>query len=63
MKNTRLMAVAAAAVLALGLSACGGSASNGTGVYDCEVTNQRGENVAVFRGRSYTVKGKPSVAD
>jgi len=34
-----------------------------TGVYDCEVTNQRGENVAVFRGRSYTVKGKPSVAD
>jgi peptide/nickel transport system substrate-binding protein len=31
MKNTRLTAVAAAAVLALGLSACGGSASNGTG--------------------------------
>ena len=33
-----------------------------TGVYDCEVTNQRGERVAVFRGRSHTLKGKPSVA-
>ena len=33
-----------------------------TGVYDCEVTNQRGERVAVFRGRSYTMKGKPAVA-
>jgi acyl-CoA thioesterase len=32
-----------------------------TGVYDCEVTNQRGERVAVFRGRSYTMKGKPAV--
>jgi acyl-CoA thioesterase len=32
-----------------------------TGVYDTEVTNQRGERVAVFRGRSYTVKGKPAV--
>src|SRR6478609_10360516 len=31
MKNTRLMAVAAAAALALGLSACGGSANNGAG--------------------------------
>ena len=30
-----------------------------TGVYDCEVTNQRGERVAVFRGRSHTMKGKP----
>lgn len=30
MKNTRMMAVAAAAALALGLSACGGSASNGS---------------------------------
>ncbi|HET9644773.1 MAG TPA: hydroxyphenylacetyl-CoA thioesterase PaaI [Burkholderiaceae bacterium] len=29
-----------------------------TGVYDVEVRNQRGERVAVFRGRSYTVKGK-----
>jgi acyl-CoA thioesterase len=33
-----------------------------TGVYDTEVTNQRGERVAVFRGRSYTIKGKPAVA-
>ena len=33
-----------------------------TGVYDAEVTNQRGERVAIFRGRSYTIKGKPAVA-
>ena len=33
-----------------------------TGVYDTEVTNQRGERVAVFRGRSYTIRGKPAVA-
>jgi acyl-CoA thioesterase len=33
-----------------------------TGVYDAEVTNQRGERVALFRGRSYTIKGKPVVA-
>jgi len=33
-----------------------------TGVYDCDVTNQRGEKIAVFRGRSYTMKGKPAVA-
>jgi acyl-CoA thioesterase len=32
-----------------------------SGVYDAEVTNQRGERVAVFRGRSHTVKGKPVV--
>lgn len=32
-----------------------------TGVYDTEVTNQRGERVAVFRGRSYTIKGQPAV--
>ena len=32
-----------------------------TGVYDVEVSNQRGERIAVFRGRSYTVKGKPAV--
>lgn len=30
-----------------------------TGVYDITVTNQRGERVAVFRGRSYTMKGRP----
>lgn len=33
-----------------------------TGVYDCEVSNQRGLRIAVFRGRSHTVKGKPAVA-
>ena len=33
-----------------------------TGVYDCEVTNQRSELIAIFRGRSYTIKGKPVVA-
>ncbi len=33
-----------------------------TGVYDAEVTNQRGERVAMFRGRSYTMRGKPVVA-
>jgi len=32
-----------------------------TGVYDVQVCNQRGERVAVFRGRSYTLKGKPAV--
>jgi len=29
-----------------------------TGVYDIEVRNQRDERVAVFRGRSYTMKGR-----
>ena len=29
-----------------------------TGVYDIEVRNQRGERIAVFRGRSYTMRGK-----
>ncbi len=33
-----------------------------TGLYDCEVRNQRGERVAVFRGRSYTARGRPAVA-
>ena len=32
-----------------------------TGVYDTSISNQRGERVAVFRGRSYTLKGKPAV--
>jgi acyl-CoA thioesterase len=32
-----------------------------TGVYDAEVFNQREERIAVFRGRSYTLKGKPAV--
>jgi acyl-CoA thioesterase len=34
-----------------------------TGVYDCEVRNQRGERIAIFRGRSYTARGKPAVRD
>jgi acyl-CoA thioesterase len=32
-----------------------------TGVYDTEITNQRGERIAMFRGRSYTAKGRPAV--
>jgi len=32
-----------------------------TGVYDVEVGNQRGERVAVFRGRAYTMKGRALV--
>jgi len=32
-----------------------------TGVYDTEVVNQRGERIAVFRGRSFTMKGKPVI--
>ena len=35
--------------------------SGRTGVYDVDVTNQRGERVAAFRGRSYTMKGKPVI--
>jgi len=31
------------------------------GLYDVDVANQRGERVALFRGRSYTMKGKPAV--
>jgi len=33
-----------------------------TGVYDVAVSNQRGEAVAAFRGRSYTMKGQALVA-
>ena len=32
-----------------------------TGVYDINVSNQRGQIVAAFRGRSYSLKGKPVV--
>ncbi|MDE1949606.1 MAG: hydroxyphenylacetyl-CoA thioesterase PaaI [Burkholderiales bacterium] len=32
-----------------------------TGTYDVAVTNQRGETIALFRGRSFTMKGKPLV--
>ena len=38
--------------------ACEVSKSGRTGVYDINVSNQRGEPVAAFRGRSYTIKGK-----
>ena len=34
-----------------------------TGVYDTEVRNQRDERIAMFRGRSYTIKGKPVISD
>ena len=32
-----------------------------TGIYDADVSNQRGERIAVFRGRSYTLKGRAVV--
>ena len=32
-----------------------------TGVYDVIVSNQRGERVAAFRGRSHALKGRPLV--
>ncbi|CAN5845061.1 hydroxyphenylacetyl-CoA thioesterase PaaI [soil metagenome] len=32
-----------------------------TGVYDVEVTNQHGERIAVFRGRSHRLKGRTTV--
>ena len=38
------------------------SLSGRTGVYDVSVSNQRGERIAIFRGRSYRIKGKPVVA-
>jgi acyl-CoA thioesterase len=37
------------------------SRSGRTGVYDIDVRNQRGEPVALFRGHSYTLKGRPVV--
>lgn len=37
------------------------SLSGRTGVYDVEVSNQNGTQMAVFRGRSYRMKGKPVV--
>jgi len=37
------------------------SKSGRTGVYDIAVSNQRGEAVAAFRGRSYTMKGRPLI--
>jgi len=35
--------------------------SGRTGVYDIRVRNQRDEAVAAFRGRSYTLRGRPLV--
>ena len=37
------------------------SKSGRTGVYDVSVSNQRGEAIAVFRGRAYAMKGKALV--
>ena len=37
------------------------SLSGRTGVYDVDISNQKGVCVAVFRGRSYRLKGKPVV--
>jgi acyl-CoA thioesterase len=34
------------------------SLSGRTGVYDIEVRNQRGETIALFRGKSYRIKGQ-----
>ena len=39
------------------------SKSGRMGVYDVDVRNQRDERVVAFRGRSYTMKGKPVLAD
>jgi acyl-CoA thioesterase len=46
------------------LTAAGRVVSQGSrmGLYDIQVHNQAGELVAVFRGRSYRMKGKPVVA-
>lgn len=33
------------------------SSSGRTGVYDIDVTNQRGDKIALFRGKSYRIKG------
>jgi len=33
------------------------SVAGRTGVYDIEVVNQRGETIALFRGKSYRIKG------
>ena len=35
--------------------------SGRTGVYDVIVSNQRAQRVALFRGRSYRIKGRPVV--
>lgn len=42
--------------------ACEVSQAGRTGVYDIDVTNQRGERIALMRGRSYRIKGRPVMA-
>ena len=37
--------------------------SGRTGIYDVEVRNQKDERIAVFRGRSYTMRGRPAVTE
>lgn len=37
--------------------------SGRTGVYDVEVTNQHGESIALFRGKSHRIQGQVLVAD
>lgn len=44
-------------------TACEVSLAGRTGVYDITVRNQRDELIAVFRGRSYRIKGRPVVAE
>ena len=39
-------------------SVCERTRSGRTGVYDADITNQRGELVAVFRGKSYQIRGQ-----
>ena len=39
------------------------SVSGRTGVYDIEVRNGRGEKIALFRGKSYRIKGHVLAAD
>ncbi len=37
------------------------SQSGRTGVYDVQIRTQQGQAIALFRGRSYCMKGKPTV--
>ena len=34
-----------------------------TGVYDVTIRNRQGQLIALFRGKSYSMKGKPTVPD
>ena len=34
-----------------------------TGVYDVMIRNSQGQLIALFRGKSYSMKGKPTVPD